>query len=682
MAGGGADSGPRAVASVCPLDCPDRCTLDVTVEAGRVTSIDGSRLNPVTEGFICGKVRHFDRRLYGPDRLLHPMRRSGPKGTGAFERVTWDEALDEIAKRLSSVRDESGGEAILPFCYGGSNGLLTQDAADAVLFRGLGASRLLRTVCAVPTGMAAKALYGKMPCADLPDVEASRFILIWGANPRDSNIHLVPYLKRAKAAGARIAVIDPRRTPGGALADRHLAVWPGTDGPVALAMIAHLDRIGAVDRQFLAAHATGWERLLDHARTWSLERAAEVARVAASDIAAVAEEYAAADPAMVRCGWGLERNRNGESAVAAVLALPAVAGKFGRPGGGYMMSSSGAYRVDDDALAGVPEPATRAVNMNHLGRVLCGEADPPVRALFVYNANPAVTIPDQNRVLEGLRRDDLFTVVFDQVRTDTALYADVLLPATTFLEHRELSTAYGTYGVLLSEPAIAPVGESRPNGAVFTALADRLGLKGPDAPAGAAAEGDAPLLRALASIGAALEVQPAAERLALLRRAGRLRFGFEGGRPVPFVNVWPATPDRKAHLWPEMLGSEPYGYLPEPGNGRYPLALISPATDRSVSSSMAEYGFTEAALEMHPEDAAARGLADGAVVRVHNERGVVVVRLRLSGDLRRGVAVLPKGIWNRHTRNGSVGNALVPDTVSGVGGGACFNDARVEVSHA
>lgn len=661
--------------SVCPLDCPDRCSLDVEVDGGRVASITGNSVNPETHGFICAKVRRYPDRVYGPDRLLHPMRRAGRKGEGAFARITWEEALDTIARRFQEILHAEGGEAILPFRYGGSNGLLTQGATDEWLFRSIGASRLARTVCAAPTGAANKALYGKMASVDFLDFETARFIIIWGANPKHSNIHLMPHLKAAREAGARIALIDPRSTLSARYVDLHLPVLPGTDVAVALAMIGHLDRIGRVDRAFLEAHALGWERLLERARAWPLERAAQLAGVRADAIAAIAEAYAAADPALVRCGWGVERNRNGESAVAAILALPAIAGKFGRPGGGYALSSSAAYRVDDDRLAGLPEPNTRVINMNWLGRVLLEEAAPPVRALFVYNANPAVTVPDQNRIRQGLSRDDLFTVVFDQVKTDTALYADIVLPATTFLEHAELSLSYGGYGLQLAEPVIAPLGEARPNDEVFGLLAERLGV-GRRFPTGATL-----LEGALASIGGPL-APGRADRLERLGRERILRFDFPGERPVQFGTVFPETADRKAHLWPAELGPDPYRFVDDPGDSLHPLALISPATDRTISSSLGECMRSEAFLEMHPGDSEARGLKDGDEVRVHNRLGEVRVRLRINGSLRPGVVYLPKGIWNRHTRNGSVGTALVPDAVSAISGGACFNDARVQVSPA
>ncbi len=668
-----------AAHSVCPLDCPDRCSLSVQVEAGRLVSIDGSQVNPVTAGFICAKVRDYGKRVSGPDRLLHPLRRVGAKGEGRFERVSWDEALGEVARQFGEIRSVHGADAILPFSYGGSNGLVTQGVVDERFFRRLGALQLARTVCAIQTGLVAEAVYGKMPSVDFPDFEKARFILIWGANPKHSNIHLMPYLKRAREAGARIALVDPRRTMGEAWVDWHLPVRPGMDGAIALAMIGHLERLGKLDHAFLAAHAVGHERLLERARGMSLEQAALLCGVEASLIATVAEAYAAAQPAIVRCGWGVERNRNGEAAVAAILALPALAGKFGVPGGGFALSSSEAYGIDSDRLTG-PAPDTRTVNMSQLGRALL-EDEPKIRALFVYDANPAVTLPDQNRVLAGLSRQDLFTVVFDQVLTDTALFADVVLPATTFLEHAEVSTSYGTYALMMGEPLLAPAGEARPNEAVFRELARRTNVP-LDLP-----EGDGLLAEILDSVEGPLEDGPARpgrglERVARLRRDKILHFQFPAERPVQFQTVFPGTPDGKIHLWPEALGSDPYRLIPASDDTAHPLVLISPSTDKSVCSTLGEYGFGRVSLELHPDDAAVRHLQDGAEVVVYNGLGEVRVSLRVSSAVRPGVAFLPKGLWNRHTRNGRVGTALVPDFVSPISGGACYNDCRVEVSAA
>lgn len=445
----------HVVETACPLDCPDSCSLQVSVADGRVAKIDGARRHDVTDGYICAKVRRFAKRLYGPLRVRHPYVRVGEKGQAAFSRVSWEEAIERIAARLRDVRDQWGGEAILPYSYGGSNGLLTQDTTDARLFRRLGASRLARNVCAAPTGAAAKALYGKMPSVTYQDFVDARLIVIWGANPSVSGIHLVPYIQKARKAGAKLVVVDPRLTPLARQADLHLPVRPGTDLPLALALHRHLFTSGAADSEFLDRHTRGAAALRERAEEWTCERAAAVTGLQPDVVRAFAELYAAARPALIRCGWGLERNRNGGSAAAAVLALPAVGGKFGVRGGGYTMSNSSAWSITRTWI-GEDEPPTRVVNMNHLGRMLTEHPTPPIMALFVYNCNPAVTVPDQNRVLRGLARDDLFTVVFDQVLTDTAAFADVVLPATTFLETYDLARAYHP-----NQPAARATGHRR-----------------------------------------------------------------------------------------------------------------------------------------------------------------------------------------------------------------------------
>jgi anaerobic selenocysteine-containing dehydrogenase len=333
-------SAGHVVNTVCPLDCPDSCSLSVNVEKGRVVSIDGSHANPVTGGYICAKVRRFGERVYGPDRLRHPMVRKGPKGLGHFERVSWDEALARVASELASARERFGGESILPYFYGGSNGLLTQDTSDAALFARLGASRLARTLCAAPTGAANMALYGKMPSVCYADYPEARLILLWGCNPNASGLHMVPAIREAQRRGATLVVIDPRLTPLARLADIHLAVRPGTDLPVALALHRHLFESGHADTAFLDAHTSGAAFLRARAAEWTFPRAAAEAGVPEADLRRVAELYARTSPALVRCGWGQERNRNGGSASMAILALPAVGGKFGVRGGGYAMSNS------------------------------------------------------------------------------------------------------------------------------------------------------------------------------------------------------------------------------------------------------------------------------------------------------------------------------------------------------
>ena len=661
-----------AVATACPLDCPDSCSLDGAVDQGRVTTIDGSDLNPVTGGYICAKVRRFTERQYGVDRLLHPAVRTGAKGDALFRQATWDEALGLVADRLTDTRERWGGEAILPFSYGGSNGLLTQDVADARLFRRLGASRLARTVCAAPTTAALGALYGKMPSVAFEDFPDARLIVLWGANPSASGIHLVPYIREAQRRGAMLVVVDPRTTPLARHADIHLAVRPGTDLPVALAIHRVLFEEGYADETFLAAHTRGAEALRARARPWTVERAAEVAGLAPADLSRVAELYAGTTPALLRCGWGQERNRNGGNATLAILALPAVAGKFGVRGGGYTMSNSAAWRIQPTWIR-ASEPATRVVNMNRLGRALLEYDDPPVQALFVYNSNPAATVPDQRRILRGLERDDLFTVVFEQVVTDTARYADVLLPATTFLEHYDLAKAYGPISLRLVKPVVEPAGEARPNADVFAELSRRLGLNDPaDAP-GELEETLGVLHGLPANVGEPL-------------RAHGVATPPWGGRPVQFRDVWPLTPDGKVDLFPAHLGAQApeglYGYQTDPATADYPLALISPASERSISSTLAELPRSDVNLVMHPSDAAARELTDGDDVRVFNALGEVRCTVRVGPWVRTGTVALPKGLWRRHTANGYTGTALVPDAFTDIADGACFNDARVQVETA
>jgi anaerobic selenocysteine-containing dehydrogenase len=663
------------VETACPLDCPDACTIVVTTRGGRITRIEGSQNNEITNGYICAKVRHFDKRVYGDDRLLHPAVRKGAKGRGAFQRVGWDEALELIASKMRTVQQQFGADAILPVSYGGSNGLLTQDTTDATLFRRLGASRLLRTVCAAPTGAANLGLYGKMASVSYQDYPEANLIVVWGVNPSHSGIHIMPYLKQARDRGAKLIVIDPRATTIARQADVFLQIRPGTDLVVALAVHRYLFESGRADNAFLAAHTTGADKLREKAAAWTFERAATESGVSAEQLQAFAELYANASPALVKCGWGLERNRNGGSAAAAVLALPAVGGKFGVRGGGYTMSNSASWNIERTWLRD-QEAQVRAINMNQLGRALLGELTPtegggtPIKVLFVYNCNPAVTMPDQMRVLKGLERDDLFTVVFDQVLTDTALYADVVLPATTFLEHYDFVKSYGAITLQLAKPVIDQVGESRPNVEVFAELTRRLGLDRDEDPAG--------------ELEAMLEVlngipDPHGDELRLTWKANA---PFDG-RPIQFVDVMPRTADAKVHLFPEALDREAplglYGFQPDPATDKYPLALISPASERTVSSTLGELPRPTVVLEIHPDDAAVRDLEGSEMVRMFNDRGEVRVPIRITPLVKRGTVAMPKGVWRRHMSNGFTSNALVPDSLTDLGGGACFNDARVQI---
>jgi len=663
--------GPASVVeTACPLDCPDACSLAVTVQHGKIVQIDGSHKNPVTDGYICAKVRKYGERVYGPDRILYPAVRSGRKGAGQFKRVSWDEAFELIVRKFREAKQRSGGASILPFSYGGSNGLLTQDNFDAQLWRRFGTCRLERTVCAAPTGAANMALYGKMVSTTYQDYPEANLIILWGVNPSASGIHLVPFLREAQKRGARIVVVDPRATQLARGADVHLAVKPGTDVAVALAIHRYLFANAHADEAFLREHTTGWEQLRERAEPWTIQAAADLAGIDAGALEQVAQWYATSSPALIRCGWGLERNRNGGNAAMAVLALPAVGGKFGVRGGGYSMSNSASWNIVRSWI-GTPEPDTRSVNMNHLGRALTEYTDPRVDVLFVYNCNPAATMPDQKRVLRGLERDDLFTVVFEQSMTDTALYADVVLPATTFLEAYDVAKAYGPIHLELGRPVIDAVGEARSNADVFGELCARLDLLGEDEP-----KGELDLMLHMldhlpGSIGSDL-------------RAGTPATPPFGLAPVQFVDVFPNTSDRKVHLFPaDLEASAPaglYRFQPDPATAKYPLALISPSSERTISSTLGELPRPDVKLAMHPDDAAERGLADGDLVRIFNDLGEVHCPLAVLPTIRRGTVSLPKGLWRRSTRNSTTGNALVPDTLTDIGAGACFNDARVQVA--
>lgn len=632
--------------SVCPLDCPDRCSLDVRVKDGRVESIGGTRDNPWTDGYICAKVRDFGSRVHGPERILRPRIRT----TAGWQEATWDTALDLVASRFRAVMAEHGAEAILPVWYGGSNGLLTGGGLDLKLWNALGVSRCERTLCATNAGAGTKMAYGSMASAEPADVAHANLVVLWGANPSASGIHLVPPLKKLRERGGKLIVVDPRRTPLAEVADLHLPVLPGTDVPVALAL-AHVAFVeGLADESWLAAHSEGWEAYREAAMAWTPAKAASVAGVRAADIERLAHLYAAASPALVRPGWGLERTRNGSDSVRAVLLLPAVFGKFGERGGGYVMSTSGGYRVDSAAWQGASE--ARGLNLSQLGRELETRTDPAVHAVYIYNCNPVVTVPDQRRVVAELSRPDRFVVVHEQVWTDTCELADVVLPATTFLEHRELTKSYGGYVVQWSEPVIPPVGESRNNHAVIRDLGARLGVP-LDLDEVVLAE------RIVAAI-------PNVPDLATLRAARALPVPS----PVQFVTTFPEN--ARVRMTP------PPRHRPPPVDANLPLVLISPATSSAISSTLYEHE-TNIELRAHPADARARGLAAGQTVRVWNGRGEVIAPLRVDANLRQGVVMLPKGLWRRATKNGWTSNALIPDHVDEYGRGACYNDARVEL---
>lgn len=659
--------------SACPLDCPDLCGLDVTVKAGKVVRVDGDTRGPLTDGFICGKVRKIADHMYGSDRVLTPLVRRGPKGGNDWRTITWDEALGLVAGRLAAIRARSGGAAILPYHYGGSNGWLTEGALATRFFRRIGATGLERTFCAAATTAATRGLYGTMPGVALEDYEHSKLIVLWGVNPSATSIHLVPIIEKARAAGAKLVVIDPRRTPLARRADMHLALRPGTDLPVALAIAHALFARGHAHRDFLAAHAVGVGEFAIRAARWSITDACAEAGIEARDLDRFIELYARSSPAVIRCGWGVERNRNGGSAVAAILALPAIAGKLGVRGGGYTMSNGDArWGVTAEAAIAEPPSSPRMANMSDLPNVLRTFEDPPIEAIVVYNCNPVATAPDQNGVIEQLSRDDLFVVVHEQVMTDTAKLADIVLPATTFLEHRDLRRGYGTMRMFDSPAVVEPVGEARSNNQLFGALLERLGL---------VRDGDPMTDEELVQRTFSTNERGAQLRAELADR--KVASPPDGPRPVPFVDVFPTTSDGRIDLVPASLDREAntlYTYRPDPTTPAYPLALISPALATQVSSTFGQLREAPATIELALGDAEARGIDNNDPVRVFNEHGEVHCLAKVSREIRDGVCVMPKGLWRKHTENGATANALIPAGFADLGGQAAYNDARVEVA--
>src|SRR5437899_704172 len=472
--------------SVCALDCPDACSMLVTVEDGRATQLRGDPAHPITRGFLCAKVSRYLEREYSPDRLLYPQRRIRPKGQGRFERIGWDQALDEITLRLSSVAREFGPEAILPYSYGGTMGFLNGAGMDRRFFHRLGASRLDRTICSAAGGAALTASLGNRYATEPEQFRHAKLILAWGANILGTNVHLWPFIVEARRNGAKFYVIDPHLNRTGKLSDKHFSIHPGSDAALAFGMMHVLIAENLCDSDYVERYTSGFDQLRQQVKQYPPERAAALTGIPAADIVALAREYATVRPAVIRLNYGVQRSERGALAVQAVSLLPALTGSWKEVGGGFQLSTSHAYRLNREALeradlqqnSALGRPA-RLVNMSKLGSALQQLSDPPVKALVVYNSNPAAVAPDQNSVLRGMRREDLFTVVLEQTQTDTADYADILLPATTFLEHTDLYFAYGHYYMQLGRPALPSPGEARSNAERLRALGQRVGFGEP-----------------------------------------------------------------------------------------------------------------------------------------------------------------------------------------------------------
>jgi len=472
----------RRLKVVCPHDCPDTCVMTVDVEGDRAVALGGDPEHPFTQGFLCAKVNRYLERVYSPERILHPRKRVGPKGEGRFERISWDQALDEVAYGLRAVADAHGPQAILPYSYAGNLGILGYGSMDRRFFHALGASLLDRTICATAGARGLQATVGGSLGYDPEAIVAARLIVAWGTNIVSSNVHQWPFIEEARRRGARLVTVDPFRSRTAEKSDQHLALLPGTDAALALGMMTVIFREGLEDRAYLEAHTVGAQDLRERAREWTPERTAETTGLPVSEVETFAREYAGTHPSAIRMNYGMSRHGGGGMAVRTIACLPAVVGAWRHPGGGALLSTSAAFPVRTAALerTDLIAPGTRTLNMSEIGRILTDETlDPPVKALFVYNSNVAAVAPDQERVRAGLARDDLFTVVHELFPTDTVDFADIVLPATTCLEHYDIHKSYGHLYVSLNQPAIPPEGEALSNTELFRRLAARMGLDRP-----------------------------------------------------------------------------------------------------------------------------------------------------------------------------------------------------------
>ena len=674
---------PAPFKAACPHDCPDTCAIRVTVEDGRATRMQGDPDHPHTDGALCTKVARYTERTYHPERVLHPLRRVGPKGAGRFERVSWDAALADIAARLKAIAARDP-QAIVPFSYAGTMGLVQGEAMAGRFFHKLGASLLDRTICSAAGGEGLAATYGAKVGMLTEYFSESKLIVIWGSNSITANLHFWMRAKEAKRRGAKLWCIDPRRTDTADKCHRHLAIRPGTDGALALALMHELIAQDWLDEDYIARHLNGFEALRERALAWAPERAAEVCGVPATEIRELARDYGTTKPAGIRLNYGMQRVHGGGNAVRLIALLPCLTGAWRHRAGGLLLSSSGWFRVKsvlDDATLLRPDLLAgrrpRTINMTTIGDDLLRAASPAfgprIEALIVYNSNPVAVAPESPKVVAGFRREDLFTVVLEHFLTDTADHADYVLPATTQLEHVDVHTSYGHTHVLFNQPAIAPLGEAKPNAQIFRELAARMGFTEP-----CFADDDETLARTAVS----------RVDFAELRQRGWVALPLP---EAPFANGGFPTPDGKARVIAPGLGVpdfvpnyESRESAPELA-ARYPLAMISPPARNFLNSSFVNVMSLrdmegEPLLEIHPEDAAPRGIESGAMLRVYNDRGDYRCRAEVSTRARPGV-VNGLGVWWR--KLGAAGtnvNELTHQRLTDIGAGAAFYDCLVEVA--
>jgi anaerobic selenocysteine-containing dehydrogenase len=703
---------------VCSHDCPDSCGVLVTVDqvTGRAVKLQGDPSHPVTRGFLCGKVAKYLDRVYSPDRLLYPMLRkaSVPKGPlahghelEAFERISWDEALDKIAARLTKIAAEFGPESVLPYSYAGTIGQLGYGSMDRRFFHRLGASQLGRTICSTAGGAALTSVYGIKLGTSPQDFAHAGLVIAWGANIHGNNVHLWPFIEEARRRGAKLVVIDPYRTRTAALADEHLAINPGTDAALALGMMHVILAAGLEDREYIARCTTGFEELKAHALRpeHSPERVAAVTGIPAETIVRLALAYATAGrmasnenshgsgPAAIRLNYGIQRSENGGTAARAVCMLPLLTGAWRYKGGGLQLSTSGSFPFNEDALR-MPElmlasplgRAARVVNMSQLGEALTSLGQnrldgPRVKALFVYNSNPAAVAPNQNDVLRGMRREDLFTVVHEQFFTDTADYADVLLPAPTFLEVKDVQGAYGHLFAQVNQRAIAPLGEARSNVALFGELAQRMGFA-----EACFRDSDDELIDQALDTKHPWFAGLTRERL---EHEGHvpLQLPLDAeGETLPFsMAEWFMTPSGRGELTPVPVFRAPTESRAHAAEGAYPLEFLPRKADNYMNSTFANIAVhqkmesrTEGVLEMHATDAAARAIVTGDAVEVFNARGRLALNAVVNAQVAAGV-VAARLDWNKLSSGGGNVNALTSETLTDIGGGPTFYSTLVEV---
>ncbi len=683
-----ASPGTRTVLGACPHDCPDTCSLVTTVQDGVAVKVQGNPQHPQTDGVLCTKVARYTERTYHPERLLQPLRRSGPKGSGQFTPVSWDEALADIAQRLQSIvaDPQRGPQAVLPYSYAGTMGWVQGEAMADRFFNRMGASLLERTICASAGGAALDATLGGKVGMRVEFFAESKLILIWGSNPIGSNLHFWRYAQTAKRKGAKLICIDPRKTETAEKCHEHIALRPGTDAALALALMQQLIVHGWLDHDYIARHTLGWQALRERALQWPPARAAEVCGIPVTQIESLARDYGASvasrEPAAIRLNYGMQRARGGGNAVRAVACLPALVGAWRHRAGGMLLSASGTHGFDKSKLSR-PDLRTsglsRSVNMSTIGDQLLrpGGADfgPRIDALIVYNSNPVAVAPDSSKVAQGFGREDLFTVVLEHFQTDTADYADYILPATTQLEHWDVHTTYGHTDILLNRPAVAPVGQARTNTDIFRALAEAMGYAEP-----CFADDDLALCRMAFD--------------ARVDFAQLLEHGFVSlGMPeAPFADGGFATPSGKCEFFSARLaasnGDGLPDYLPnyEPANAysSYPLAMISPPARNFMNSTFANVKSLRAIegeplLEISAADAASRGIENGDLVRVFNDRGQYHCKASVSQRARSGV-VNGLGVWWRKLGpRGTNVNEVTGQRLTDMGRAPTFYDCAVEV---